>query len=547
LAKIENLKKGLQFLNGNTPLGKMDMKELTAKLDYITNATLDGAMNGSEEDCFSILNILYDVYDLCQGKPVLKTQGSEKTLVDGSSIEEVNKEYVENEIKDANYTPEERTFRPMVRWILHKGIEWSNKYEMEEAFISRLNSYLDICSSKVFDILIQITNKIPDAVINLICSSKLYQLADEFILGSKGANEDDVYLDHLIKIGSLNVQTHMLSSIKEMSHETSPFYESIHINIISAFMDSINRKLELDHIVEHLQKCFEFDSDLNYPYDIEDGFLIWVGHCYKALKNSKKYGELVNGLNLDDIDDLSKELASGWLILCIMCSYFDQHSYCRDVVFNPNNDEKKQNFELIQKLINECDIDIFVTWLPLDMVGTNTSSSRKMNSGNALHLYIEFLHSLFRIVFERDLKFTVDQNEDELEEKNASKDDSNVQEVLEESLEDAEHFIKNEAEKQPVTPVEVYESEYIVDAVKECTKCYSTNGNEDEAIPSKMSYTNCNEDVLIPRIASSCNEDDQTCPSSKIDDVGNERQNIISVNEKSGLLRKQNKISNMEV
>jgi hypothetical protein len=57
--------------------------------------------------------------------------------------------------------------------------------------------------------------------------------------------------------GLLNIQS---QSIRDMITDENPFYESIHINVISAFMEWDSRSIDLDELVGYLfgQQIYKF-------------------------------------------------------------------------------------------------------------------------------------------------------------------------------------------------------------------------------------------------------------------------------------------------
>ena len=65
------------------------------------------------------------------------------------------------------------------------------------------------------------------------------------------------FLNHLMEKGLLNIQS---QSIRDMITDENPFYESIHINVISAFMEWDSRSIDLDELVGYLfgQQIYKF-------------------------------------------------------------------------------------------------------------------------------------------------------------------------------------------------------------------------------------------------------------------------------------------------
>jgi hypothetical protein len=218
--KIEEcLKKGITYLQLNIPptfkLGlKNRQTEFGEKMGEISKL-FDITIDKSDLSMF-ILKYLREIWISCQRideasndtKPKLTSQD---TLVE---IDKMELDSCDIEV----YVPTEPTLRPMIRLIIHNAIKYLETKNSRTA-LQTLKTILSKISSKD-------SNKIPNEVIEYICTGELYNLTTEFILKLKPTKPNE-FLDMLIENGSLNIQSHMLDSIKEMIHETSPFYEVV--------------------------------------------------------------------------------------------------------------------------------------------------------------------------------------------------------------------------------------------------------------------------------------------------------------------------------
>lgn len=239
----------------------------------------------------------------------------------------------------------------------------------------------------------------------------------ELNLDAKEA-QDSRFLDKLIEMGLLNVQTSMIQSIREMVHDNNPFYESIHINVISALMEHDTRSHNLDSMVQYLDRSFEtFDSAATYPYDIEDAILMWMNQCFNKFKQDENTSVFLKDIRLSEFEDLAKDMDNGWMMCMVIASYFrnigrisfDSDTsalICKHVV---SVDEKLKNYDVLEDIVSKID-GLQIPWLPIDMISKNQergTSQRYTYSGNASYLLINFLSTLLTLIAKQGLEFAI--------------------------------------------------------------------------------------------------------------------------------------------
>jgi hypothetical protein len=152
-----------------------------------------------------------------------------------------------------------------------------------------------------------------------------------------------------------------------------------------------------------LGSCFvDYDKDLDYPFDIEDAFLIWMQQCFKVLKP---------GLEIDyEFEDLTKDLDGGWLLVLVISQYFSiefdhQKLSCKTYV---NNVEKSLNHQILNEVVEKCNNGLFVCWEAVDMVSERQRDGKYISPGNVSYLFVNLLFDLFQIVSIENIPFIKD-------------------------------------------------------------------------------------------------------------------------------------------
>ena len=234
-----------------------------------------------------------------------------------------------------------------------------------------------------------------------------------------------IFLDNLIELGLLKINQNIFTSIKDMVSDESPFHESVHINIISAFMQSQISNLKLEPTVDYLEKIFpSFDRSLTYPYDIEDALLLWINQCLITVK-------VKNLVPVEDsaieLEDLISDADDAWMIALVIFHYFPSSFQSHQETLkklvckkNVSVEERQQNFKILHDMLSKQIIPIFLPWLPVDMIYQTTGPEKKSAySGNASIILLHFLGMLMQYVLKNQLLFPSEFTEDRAEEENS--------------------------------------------------------------------------------------------------------------------------------
>jgi hypothetical protein len=352
------------------------MQEFQKEIESINEMTIQDAKSGEIKACYDILLILHRIYCLIHDNKEEQIQRFDQVSED--------------------YEPTERTLRPMIRWLFQKA------KSLHLGNTERLNEWIRICSDPN-----QIT--IASSIIEILCNGTIYTFLDNVflqkqddILDLSQLDKKNEFLDHLVEKGLLHIQS---DAIREMIHDQNPFYESIHINIISAFMDWETKSVEIDDLVSYMDKIFpNFNSKNTYPFDMEDCLLMWMNQCFSVVK--KQYD--LNDMESFEFEDITKDIDDGWMLCYVVGHYFNLDVSGIIAKEQLNRSEKLQNYFIFDRMMSECDIGVLPSWSPNDMVSQNTNrngSQRYVYSGNASYLFINFLTNLFQVISEKGLPF----------------------------------------------------------------------------------------------------------------------------------------------
>ncbi|KAJ3000568.1 hypothetical protein HDV02_004863 [Globomyces sp. JEL0801] len=303
---------------------RMDVINLS--LERINEGLIKNAKEKEITACQTILELLHNVWSASQPSnksiAVSEETNEAKSNTTESSTNQQIYSRIQEEADKEDYISSERTLRPMIRWLLHRTIQClqgrtykSLLRELERAFI--------LCSNED-------SIAIPKPVIQILCNCKLYNALNTLLFHpntkiniesfeSKPVDyqSECSFLKDLTAKGYLNIQESLLNSVKEMIKDSNPFYESIHINIISAFLANEAKLMSIDPIVEYMGKTFpDFNESQNYPYDIEDALLMWMNQCLIVLKQTSDFKDV------NEFEELSKDLDDGWMLCQVLEGYF---------------------------------------------------------------------------------------------------------------------------------------------------------------------------------------------------------------------------------
>ncbi|KAI8900905.1 hypothetical protein BC833DRAFT_580137 [Globomyces pollinis-pini] len=424
LKYFDTLTEGIKYLQSSLPstikslypknktmyTNRMDVINLS--LERINEELIKNAKEKEITACQTILELLHNVWSASQpsNKSIAvseETKEAKSNTTESSTNQQIYSR-IQEEADKEDYISSERTLRPMIRWLLHRTIQClqgrtykSLLRELERAFM--------LCSNED-------SIAIPKPVIQILCNCKLYNALNTLLFHpntkiniesfeSKPVDyqSECSFLKDLTAKGYLNIQESLLNSVKEMIKDSNPFYESIHINIISAFLANEAKLMSIDPIVEYMGKTFpDFNESQNYPYDIEDALLMWMNQCLIVLKQTSDFKDV------NEFEELSKDLDDGWMLCQVLEGYFGHLKDPKNVSVCKSNislTEKFQNFKILSSYVKKIqNRTLFLPWLAIDMVPSTTSKRRSL-AGNISYLYIEFLCSLMKIVLKEQLTF----------------------------------------------------------------------------------------------------------------------------------------------
>ncbi len=128
----------LQSSNHNPEILGIKLQKLHHEIDTSAIPLIEEAKSGQAVACISMANSLHTIWTLCQS--------NEKDLIESEII--INNKSKNTSISAA-YEPIERTFRPMIRWLLHTLLEYMNDSNFSQQLYKELQKELDQCSDTV--------------------------------------------------------------------------------------------------------------------------------------------------------------------------------------------------------------------------------------------------------------------------------------------------------------------------------------------------------------------------------------------------------------
>ncbi|TPX63387.1 hypothetical protein SpCBS45565_g06658 [Spizellomyces sp. 'palustris'] len=269
---------------------KMGLNERALEEDVIIQAR-----NGEDGACLEVLRALKKQFEGVRRGGVNTDDHRDRRVGEGRMLEP-ELAGVEG---DGDYEVTELSFKPAVRWLL------------------RFVQHTQTDDVPNFDALLQdltgASKLIPRAgIIPILCKGHLYRLAATALFGCTCAD----YLDELTKNGYLKFKASLKESVRGMIADDTPFYESIHCNLIEALMAASCADVSVGNIVDHIGKRFTtFDVSSIYPYDLEDALLVWANRCVIEMRETTEME------SVRELEDLVKDLSDG-VILCGMVRYY---------------------------------------------------------------------------------------------------------------------------------------------------------------------------------------------------------------------------------
>ncbi|KAI8927524.1 hypothetical protein BC831DRAFT_452210 [Entophlyctis helioformis] len=356
-------------------------------LSSLTSDVLERAKTGDTAACKDVLSVLCLAYCTLRGVSLPSASGSvaasrpvttqqtdiaRRVHADHSSLPATPEHAAVDSLEDQNdldnedddkHIPAEPTFRPLVRWVMNKTVEVASiRVGASKSTHDAIGPCLVPLRSSLAELDDETRSDLSPTTLSILCTGRLYNLLarllfdDAYVptsiapfVDAADAKREQTYpaadmhfLETLMKNGYLNFQHSLMDSMRDMISDQTPFYESIHSNVISALLSVSLRHTGIDAVVSHLADKFPgFDPSLMYPYDLEDAMLMWINQC---LATAKRYytrqpaapspfaatqqpdeGSSSSGasvLDLAELDDLGKDLHDGRALCMLLLVYF---------------------------------------------------------------------------------------------------------------------------------------------------------------------------------------------------------------------------------
>ncbi|KAI9343082.1 hypothetical protein DFJ73DRAFT_842148 [Zopfochytrium polystomum] len=220
------------------------------------------------------------------------------------------------------------------------------------------------------------------------------------------------FLDALIDKQLLSFSSSIKSSIGNMISDPSPFYESIHSNIIEALMQWANADMSLDRVMDYCRQELSY-PDSAHPYDLEDGLLAWVNAVNRGLQQRFLPGFIPK--RAAAATDLVLDLRDGISLCGLACWYHMEGISPIDVRFSSNSDadllswkDRLHNLKLFDEACRKFE-RVAPPWRPEEFCGCdesglqNSTEFGKVNGWqtecNAYRpVVLAFLSELFRFL-----------------------------------------------------------------------------------------------------------------------------------------------------
>nr|KAJ3418465.1 hypothetical protein HK105_008280 [Polyrhizophydium stewartii] len=417
-------------------------------------AVQSSAKAGDEAACVRILSALCDAYFTTSTADSAQTQGGQTRTSVSAPVASLLDRTAEEDLllDDERYTPAEPTFRPLVRWIIHRASEALQNTTATNTIASLALSdehdafaaKLAIARSELDD---PLRRDLSRATLDILCSTQAYNIVTQELFGDatdaarpptheerpvERALTDPLdleFLETLMKQGYLHFQHSLMGSLRDIISDQTPFYESIHSNVIAALLSASLRHTSVDVVVAHLTNGFaSFDPQHMYPYDLEDAMLIWVNQCLLAVKHSRgdaasPTADAVRGDvgDICELDDLAKGLQDGRALCGLFAAYFPAEfgreaggMFWKDKL---TSEHQASNWRAVERLATVCLGVKRLPWLPADLraIERQRAASTHSSSNSALcTLFISFLVDAFEVAVDntKHHELCVDDEED---------------------------------------------------------------------------------------------------------------------------------------
>ncbi|KAJ3402337.1 Calmodulin-regulated spectrin-associated protein 2 [Chytriomyces hyalinus] len=236
---------------------------------------------------------------------------------------------------EETYEPSELSFIPTVRWLLRYICEESDDEEIGASYNALQE--LKLMRKIVEDDL----RRLPETpILKALTHGALYTAACKLLFQDHSLNQwiesflpqearkiewvvsETGFLDFLVKQGALDFQDSLKSCIGDMIRDSSPFYESIHANIMEVFMQQSICEVNVKCIMDHINKAFESVQFKPYPYDAEEGLLFWFEMCVRHASHVYKDEQTTQWLkNKQGCNELTAFLYDGVAVALTLLIY----------------------------------------------------------------------------------------------------------------------------------------------------------------------------------------------------------------------------------
>jgi hypothetical protein len=195
---------------------------------------------------------------------------------------------------------------------------------------------------------------------------------------------------------------HFFTLMKYGSHFHHITLQSIHSNIIEALLSVSIKRVTVSLLVSHLSSTFpNYNSSKLYPYDIEDGLLIWINTASSAI--NERYTSTPGPTSTlppvleswRDLQELCKDLRNGTGLCILLAWYFGKP--LRGVRLNLNADVNwlniVENLELFERWCLEVGMEA-PCWRPKEFATGGVDGASSGDEGYTI-LLVNFLCGLF--------------------------------------------------------------------------------------------------------------------------------------------------------
>ncbi|KAI8913764.1 hypothetical protein DFJ77DRAFT_46509 [Powellomyces hirtus] len=363
----------------------------------IAEGTLARARVGDGEACDAVLDELKERYE--QRASGLRQEVQPR----GDAQCARQPEGITNEYDGGWYEVAEQSFKPAVRWMLLYLTHHNDESSVSNTEITTLLTALSQTT----------TNFIPRAaLLPPLCSGSLYTALSSHIFNSSSNTtthppNPHAYLDHLTLHGYLKFKSSLTDSIRDMIADDTPFYESIHCNLLEAFMKASCRMWGVGNVVDHIRQHFPAYSIATlYPYDLEDALVIWANQCLSLLRTHAETPSQPHHLqhhhsmgDLSEIDDFGTGFSCGRVLTFLSTLYFPTAAAASPIHHAPTQQTRVENWRAVTDLWRGINNDsttphsVDIVWCATELAAPTLAAAS--SAGAVRSLYLAIVASVF--------------------------------------------------------------------------------------------------------------------------------------------------------